>query len=196
MIYGVATNDADYIVRRCPFYIRWFKMLERCYSHRWQSRYPTYRGCKVCEEWLIFSNFKTWMETQDWQGKQLDKDILGDGKFYSPETCCFVPQWLNKLLNSHGQVTVKTGVSIKKGRFQVRVRENGRRKYLGAFPSAEEAQKAYTKARIQYAQNKIQDYPNEQVRDLFLKKIEEKFGNETNLINSCKLVQLQPLQLK
>ena len=112
LICGVGVNDAEYnvyehaivdgkdkIVWWCPFYITWKNMLARCYSEKYQSRQPTYKGCSVCEEWLIFSNFKAWMEQQDWEGKQLDKDLLKeDNGVYCPEYCIFVDQRVNKFV--------------------------------------------------------------------------------------------------
>jgi hypothetical protein len=71
-------------------------MLGRCYSENIQAQNPTYVGCSVSEEWLTFSNFKAWMQRQDWQGKQLDKDIIVKGnKIYSPDTCAFVESVTN-----------------------------------------------------------------------------------------------------
>ena len=109
LIHGIGINDADYVLTKvekvnnkqkllwiCPFYAAWKKMLERCYSEKLLARYPTYKGCRVCSEWLIFSNFKKWMETQDWKGKSLDKDLLVKGnKVYSPDTCVFVDAGIN-----------------------------------------------------------------------------------------------------
>ena len=99
LLYGVGVNDADYAVEarcgavryRCPFYVKWSSMIQRCYSKIYKMKTSAYEGCTVCKEWLIFSNFKSWMEEQDWQGKELDKDLLVVGnKVYSPETCAFV----------------------------------------------------------------------------------------------------------
>ncbi len=109
LVQGVGINDADYPVTsvnkssgkriRCPFYSKWDSMLTRCYSKKFQERRPSYKGCCVCEEWLTFSNFKRWMEVQDWRGKQLDKDLLVDGnKIYSPETCVFVTTEINNFI--------------------------------------------------------------------------------------------------
>jgi len=114
---GVGINDANYIVQMkeelgsvggkrkrgvvwiCPFYQRWSNLIRRCYSEKEQKRGPSYIGCTVCEEWKHFSNFKAWMETQDWEGNELDKDILVRGnKVYSPETCVFVSSTVNTFL--------------------------------------------------------------------------------------------------
>lgn len=101
LVQGVGVNDADYAITGCPFYRRWCSMLQRCYSEKLHERYPTYKDCSVCEEWLTFSNFKSWMEQQDWEGKHLDKDILVEGnKVYSPETCSFVSNIVNNFFNN------------------------------------------------------------------------------------------------
>ena len=107
LLFGVGINDADYPVEprvggkrvKCPYYVAWKGMLERCYDHKYQDRYPTYKSCSVCPEWISFMNFRKWMMTQDWQGKALDKDLLIEGnKVYSPESCVFVPKELNGFL--------------------------------------------------------------------------------------------------
>lgn len=104
LLYGIGVNDAHYAVQPiingkktvCPYYQVWKSMLERSYSEKRQTRNPTYIGCSVCDEWLTFSNFKVWMENQDWQGKQLDKDLLVAGnKVYSPQTCVFIDHMTN-----------------------------------------------------------------------------------------------------
>jgi len=111
LVHGVGINDADYVLQKyakaqgkergklvwiCPFYKRWKSVLQRCYSSKIHNKYPTYKDCTVCEEWLTFSNFKSWMEKQEWVGMHLDKDLLMEGnKVYSPETCVFVPRVIN-----------------------------------------------------------------------------------------------------
>jgi len=106
-VHGVGVNDANYQVSPfvdgkkifCPFYATWMGMLDRCYSRAYQTRQPTYIGCTVVDEWLTFSNFRAWMVEQDWQGKQLDKDLLIPGnKIYGPNTCMFVTHAINSLL--------------------------------------------------------------------------------------------------
>lgn len=107
LIYGIAINDADYQVQpsingkqiMCPFYRVWFDMLSRCYNFNLHYKRKTYIGCSVDPDWLTFSNFKSWMELQDWEGKQLDKDIILSGnKVYSSKSCCFVDMVTNNFV--------------------------------------------------------------------------------------------------
>lgn len=80
----------------------WYSMLLRCYNKDFQNKNPTYIGCTVCEEWLNFQNFAKWYYNNIYnvnnECMHLDKDILCKGnKVYSPKTCVFVPQRINKL---------------------------------------------------------------------------------------------------
>lgn len=108
-VYGIGINDADYVTTmskknggwRCPFYYRWEKMLRRCYSEHYQKINPSYIGCSVCPEWLYFSKFRLWMVTQNWEGLELDKDLLVVGnRVYSPDTCCFISHKINTFFTS------------------------------------------------------------------------------------------------
>lgn len=105
LVQGVGVNDipgSSSLLedgKSCKYYRAWSGMLLRCYSEKFQLKSPSYRGVTVCDEWLTFSNFKRWMENQDWQGKQLDKDLLSRSvKIYSPETCCFVSSMVNNFV--------------------------------------------------------------------------------------------------
>ena len=111
LVFGVGINDANYDIQKengklCSYYETWRNMLRRCYSTKFQANNPTYEGCTVCDEWLTFSNFKSWMEQQDWKDKQLDKDLLiYKNKVYSPVTCCFIAKEINVVLTCVGAVT-------------------------------------------------------------------------------------------
>ena len=137
-IYGVAVNDAKYMISttskgkkvQCPFYVKWFSMLSRCYNEKTQEKQPCYVGCVVCDDWLIFSNFKSWMIKQDWEGMQLDKDLLIPGsKLYSPDTCLFIPQKINKLLTDRAgkRGFLPQGVTYISGNFIVQISINGKK---------------------------------------------------------------------
>ena len=99
LTHGVGLCDVRGVSTKLPSYRRWSGMLERCYNSKSLSRFPTYTGCSVCEEWLTFSNFKRWHDDNYREGYHMDKDILVQGnKVYGPETCCFVPGRINTML--------------------------------------------------------------------------------------------------
>lgn len=51
------------------------------------------RGVTVCKEWGDFSIFYDWAMSNGWeQGLHVDKDKIGNGLLYSPETCCIITQ--------------------------------------------------------------------------------------------------------
>lgn len=168
MIYSWGLNDADYPVRVCeysgwsngkqnvkvlwicPFFNRWKKMLERCHSAKFKQKNPAYEGCTVTEEWQSFKAFKAWMEQQNWEGKELDKDLLFPGnKVYSPETCLFVTQDVNKFFNEHAaRVTgcSLAGVRMRpdNGKYVSTCRQlGGEQKYLGQFETEEAGHRAW-----------------------------------------------------
>lgn len=155
-VYGVGINDADYVTRPkingdqvvCPYYRTWSSMIVRSYSDKYQVSRPTYIGCSVTKEWLIFSNFRKWMETQDWQGKQLDKDILIPGnKVYRPDTCVFVSRQINTLLTDSAAARGEypQGVDFHKatGKYRASCKVIGNQKYLGLFTAIPEAEYEY-----------------------------------------------------
>ncbi len=148
-------------VWRCPYYTKWMSMLKRCYSENSLTTNPTYKGCSVCDEWLTFSNFKSWMETQDWEGKALDKDLLVyQNKVYSPETCCFISSKLNTFLVKSDKIRgdYPLGVSLHSdnrcnSQALVAFIKDGRAsKYLGRFKDAMEAHRAWQLAKITYGE--------------------------------------------
>lgn len=129
----------------CPMYRTWRNMIRRCYYKKYLEEYPSYIGCSVCSEWLLFSKFKAWMSTQDYKGNELDKDILQQGnKIYSPDTCMFVPPNVNKLINRKGSKVgdMPTGV-YKVSKYTARVYSDGKQFNLGDFNNPEDAHEAY-----------------------------------------------------
>jgi hypothetical protein len=181
LIYGCGINDATYVTspvingkkHSCPYYRVWNSMLRRCYSLNYQQTRPTYKGCSVCVDWLLFSNFKLWMLQQDWKGKQLDKDLLVRGnKIYSPETCIFVSVEVNSLLNTQeaSRGLYKQGVCCDKakGKFLASCNVAGIRKYLGYFNTEEEASKAYRRFKYTHIVSVVQEQTNQQLKEALL----------------------------
>lgn len=133
-------------------------MLDRCYSKKYQERWPTYIGCSVTDEWLTFSNFKNWMMTQDWQNNQLDKDLLFEGnKVYSPETCVFVSGMVNTFTidsgASRGEWLIGVYWHKRDGKFISRCRNPFTKKldYLGLFNCEQEAHNAWSTRKLELA---------------------------------------------
>lgn len=184
LVYGVGINDADYAVQIkettsyisgkqiqkliwcCPFYQTWTNMLQRCYGDKWHERHPSYRGCSVCQEWLRFSNFKNWMEHQDWENKQLDKDLLFPGnKIYSPTTCAFVSKRINTFLIESNAARGELPIGVyymKKSKhrkselnkpYSACVKISGKKKHIGYFSTPEEAHQAWLTAKLELAKN-------------------------------------------
>ncbi len=171
LVNGVGINDADYnltehalvdgkwkIVWRCPFYITWTNMLERCYSAKCQEKFPTYKGCSVVEEWKTFSKFKAWMEKQGWEGKQLDKDLLvHSNKVYGPEHCVFVSGQVNRFMTERTSVRGEWPIGVcwekeeKKFRAQCNNPFTKKVEHLGVFTCPNEAHQAWLKRKREHA---------------------------------------------
>jgi len=160
LIHGIGINDADYKTKiekdgrgiRCPYYRRWSDMLRRCYSSKFHEKNPTYRDCTACKEWLTFSNFRKWMVQQDWQDRELDKDIISQGnKIYAPAYCRFISSQLNTLLVAHDAARGDLPLGIywdkQKKKYKAQININGNQKNLGRFKTAQEAKAAYNKAK-------------------------------------------------
>lgn len=166
LLYGVGINDADYTTQpiingvkiRCPFYVVWANMMKRCYCKKFQQRRPTYYDCSVDHKWHSFMNFRSWMIKQDWEGKQLDKDILIPGnKVYSPDACMFVSGQINNLFVDSKSIrgAYPNGVTGIPGseKVRARVRINGKSKYLGRFDSVQDAYMVASKAKAEHITN-------------------------------------------
>lgn len=173
LIYGVGSNDADYPTKPvislgsskrmiCPFYQKWKSMIERCYSEKYQRKQPTYIGCRVCDEWLTFSNFSNWLKSQGYKGcsgVELDKDILKPGnKVYCPEYCVLVPALVNRfIINSayKKKSSSLAGSSPRRssGKFKSDCHNPFTKKgeHLGFFESDSEAHEAWRKRKHELA---------------------------------------------
>jgi hypothetical protein len=165
-LHGVGINDASYQVRarannnifKCPFYKTWSDMIRRCYDKKYHLRQPTYAGCSICDEWISFMSFRSWMIKQDWKGNQLDKDIILTGnKVYSPDFCAFVSKDTNVFPQDSAAIRGKwpVGVSFHKkaGKFMAECGNpiTKKREYLGLFLTPEEAHLAWRKRKHELA---------------------------------------------
>ena len=167
-VYGVGVNNSDCCVwatkdgKRVQknAYKHWIAMMSRCYG-KVKEKETTYIDCKVCDEWLVYSNFEKWFNQHYVEGYALDKDILVKGnKVYSPDTCCFVPKAINNLLNKHAKDRGCLPIGItKSGRgFVARLNMVNTRRYLGFFKTSGEAFSVYKESKEAYIKDVAQEY--------------------------------------
>ena len=160
LVCGVGFNDRTRPARvegkLVKEYLLWADMLKRCFSEKYQTKFPTYKGCNVSDNFLNYSYFYDWCHKQigfgkvDEKGRSwcLDKDLLIIGnKTYSETTCVFVPNEINVFFNEHGNARGEhpLGVNFHKasGKFVARCNLNGKRQSLGLFDTPQEAFDAY-----------------------------------------------------
>lgn len=162
-IHGVGINDSNYQTQptvngkrlACKIYNAWRNMITRCYGEKSLQRNPTYKDCTVDPAWYSFMAFRSWMIKQDWEGKQLDKDILIPGnKLYSPDTCIFVSCQINSLLTDRlaGRGDYPMGVSWDKEskKFRAYINNSNKLKNLGRFDTIKEAHAVARKAKAKH----------------------------------------------
>lgn len=130
-------------------------MLKRCLSDKEKERTPAYKQVTCVDSWLYFSNFKAWMEKQDWEGKELDKDLLFKGNLvYGPDTCIFVDKRVNVLLKSsikfRGEYPLGVSFHKRDKIFHSRATYNGEVIYCGFFDNPVDAHRAYQKVKIEH----------------------------------------------
>lgn len=183
-VMGVGINDAPYVtvykdeagtIQKCPYYVVWAGVLERCFSDALHARRPTYKGCTLEESWKTFSNFKAWMMCQNWQGRCIDKDLISwDNKHYGPETCVFIPASLNNLLtlraNHRGDLPLgvsKTTINNQQY-FVASCSFYGKQKRLGYFKTPEEAAEKYREVKLKYIQELAQAEKDPRIRQALL----------------------------
>jgi hypothetical protein len=151
-LFGFGINDMELITKEESFG-RWYNLLRRCYCEEILKKIPTYTSCTITDEWRYFSAFKEWFDKHYVEGWDLDKDILVKGnKVYSPETCCFVPQEINKLFTKRQRKrgAFPIGVSQNKNTqktYRACIQKGGKQVYLGFYDNINDAFQAYKVAK-------------------------------------------------
>lgn len=173
LVCGIGFNDLDYIVQIrsnredgkrkldwvCPYYQVWGSMLNRCFGEKFKQERQSYKDVACIEDWLYASKFKAWMEQQDWEGKQLDKDIIvPNNKVYSPETCAFVLGATNSFVTDRGALRGEWPIGVhhknKGQKFGASCRNpfTKKKEHLGYFNCPQEAHETWRKRKHQLAQ--------------------------------------------
>lgn len=173
--YPVKVND-----KHLKEYVAWRGVIERCYDIEYKQNHTTYINVGCCEEWLYYENFYDWLHGQEnfykwYNGDKwnIDKDILIKGnKLYSPETCCLVPNRVNKLFIKSNAMRggLPIGVSKDRGKFKALCNNPFTKKceFLGEYKNPIDAFQKYKK-----------------VKEFYIKQVAEIEYANGNIINKC-----------
>ena len=136
-------------------YMVWYSILDRIYNKNHEFYY-IYKNCIICDEWKDFQNFGDWYDINFVETFNIDKDILiKNNIIYSPDTCCFVPQEINKLLtnskNRRGIYPIR--VTKSKDKFTGAVLKFGNLISTGNYDTIEEAFNAYKISKEDHIKN-------------------------------------------
>lgn len=177
--FGFGKYDSNKSGRTPSYNVRvyesWQRMIRRCYDEKEQMKpsNAAYKNVKVCPEWHNFQNFALWAEGQEHkftEGWDLDKDMFGNGKLYSPENCCLLPSKVNWFLCDgysskksglpDGVTVIKPKPTLKNAKtgYIARCHMNGKREYLGYFNTPEEAGEVYKEAKTSEAKRLAEEY--------------------------------------
>lgn len=157
-VFGFGVNDYNGPVTfgdaKLYSYEVWTDMIKRCYKEYRLREYPTYQGCKVCDEWRYFSKFKEWFDANYIEGNMLDKDLLGgDSKIYSPQTCCFLPPRLNIVLSKHSITIYKRG-----NKYIAYQTLDGQKLRIGHYATPQQVVKVYIATKQSYINKLAGEY--------------------------------------
>ena len=151
-------------------YVLWCHMLERCYSDAYQKKQPTYKGCKVSNNFLRYEYFYEWCHNQigfGVDGFELDKDLLTKGnKIYSENICVFIHSEINSLLTkrtaSRGGHLIGVYWNKTHKAFVAQVRKNkGNPEHLGYFKTEIEAYNAYKIAKEAFVKEQANKFKSQ-----------------------------------
>ena len=155
--------DENGKITKC--YYTWMHMLERCYSSKYHEKEPMYKGCKVDEKWHNFQVFAQWFYEHYYEIENermaLDKDVLHKGnKFYSADTCVFVPQSINNLFTKRDKLRGELPIGVRKhgNKFQAQLTKDNKVIALGTYPTPNEAFLAYKIAKEEYIKEVAEEY--------------------------------------
>lgn len=170
----------------CPHYQRWKNMVQRVSYGNNKNSLTAYEGTSICEEWIYFSKFKEWMETQEnlfgeeeIRKRTLDKDILIPGnREYSPEACCFALQETNKFIlhckKKKEGLPLGTYWSERRNKFVVKIGNGGGKSiFVGHFDCPEEAHIAWVKAKLKQAKEITQKEVDPRIEVALVKYFED-----------------------
>lgn len=152
--------------KHLDYYRVWTSMLKRCYTDNVKDIRPNYKDTVVCDNWKYLPNFKKWFDDNYKDGWYLDKDLkVFDSNIYSPDTCAFLPNHINVLLNSNKRIRSSSGFcgvyhdkSVNRYYPKVSV---GKETWWGkGYRTPEEAFNIYAEKKKEWILNVVSLYPD------------------------------------
>lgn len=161
-------------------YRTWSSLLNRSLYHN--TNKSCYDDIILCDEWKVYENFKKWYDEHYYEIEgeevELDKDLLIKGnKIYSPQTCLFVPQYINNILVNKSKQTITHRKTPKnqspidndilpvgvtwcndKKKYRASINYHGKVKNLGRYNTIQEAFNTYKQAKEQYIKDVAEQY--------------------------------------
>lgn len=163
LVYGRGVNDyrgrGDSDTTLMPAYYPWKSMLERCYCPLWHERKPQYINHEVCDDWLTFSVFDDWYNTNLPPGNKYLADVeyvLHSGVHknaiqYTPMTCFLIPKPLHALISNYSEKRGDLPVGVRRykdgNRYRAVIKVKGVQVLLGVYQTLEDAALIYQKSR-------------------------------------------------
>lgn len=155
-------------------YSLWVNMLQRCKESYWKKK-PTYTGTTCSENFKDYTFFYEWCNKQvgfsrtNENGRSwcLDKDLLlKDNKFYSEDTCVFIPSMVNNLIvkrdNLRGDYPIGVYFNKRTCRFVARCNiDKIIQKHIGAYGTPQEAFEAYKLYKETYIKQVAEKYKHQ-----------------------------------
>ena len=155
--------------KRIQSYSAWANMLSRCYDNNYTHPH-LYKSTTVHDDWHCFQTYAEWYTEELYKTNldgsvHVDKDILGNGSIYSPQTCSLVPAVINTLLAYKGGGKFLPGV---------RRSSNGLYRVMPGydcstirFTSEKDAHLAFVQSKSQRIKDVANDYKDRLVENVY-----------------------------
>ncbi len=158
---GVATDDHDpdeTVWKVKMAHKTWRSMILFCYM-------TGDTDFNVCDEWLVFSNYKEWYLKNKKPDHSLDIYLIRKSQLYSPETCIFTPKDILYCFPFPEKTVTKSGGLL--GTCKIKNRERWKAVHcrnfpsfihIGTFDSELEAHHAWLRYIISECERKLNNY--------------------------------------
>lgn len=103
--------DGEIYESRSTCYKKWAQMIDNCYS----GKRPKYDGYSVCDEWLVYSKFRSWFNESGYEGASADwyfsiSTLDNNARQYNPTSAVLVPKWVMDITRNEDGVAPKSGI--------------------------------------------------------------------------------------